>query len=227
MFQVRTQLDPLLNKHLEDSKFEMYYNLLISANNQTNLTRITDIDEVYYRHFYDSMILSKYIDLNGKCLLDVGAGAGFPSLPLKIVQPNLDVTIIDSLGKRIRFLNDLVDSLDLKQVQLIHGRAEEWNYKNHYDIVVSRAVARLSILIELTLPFVKPGGMFVAYKSIQYEEELHEALNGIQILGGKLDHVQSYQVSLQETHVLIFILKIKPTDTNYPRLFGKIKKQPL
>lgn len=227
MFQVRKQLDPLLNKHLEDPKFEMYYNLLIAANNQINLTRITELDEVYYRHFYDSIVLSKYIDLNHKNLLDVGAGAGFPSLPLKLIEPSLQVTIIDSLGKRIRFLEDLVDSLDLDQVHLVHGRAEEWDLKNHYDLVVSRAVARLNILIELTLPFVKPGGMLVAYKSMQYEEELQEAIHGIQILGGQLDHVQPYKVSTDETHVLIFIKKLRTTDETYPRLFGKIKKQPL
>ncbi len=227
MFQVRTQLDEQCNRHLEDKKFEMYYHLLVKTNETTNLTRITDIDEVYYRHFYDSIILTKYLDLKHKTILDVGAGAGFPSLPLKIVEPSLQVTIVDSLGKRISFLQDLVEALELTNVELIHGRAEELNTKNSYDFVVSRAVARFQILAELTLPFVKPGGYLVAYKSIQYEEELAEAKNGIAVLGGEIERVESYSVSNEETHVLIFIKKIKPTSPNYPRNFGRMKKQPL
>ncbi|MBN2877352.1 MAG: 16S rRNA (guanine(527)-N(7))-methyltransferase RsmG [Bacilli bacterium] len=227
MFQERIFLDPVCNKHLKHPKFEIYYQYLIEVNAITNLTRITDVDSVYYKHFYDSIILSKHINLENKTLLDVGAGAGFPSLPLKIVEDSLQVTIVDSLNKRIQFLQALVEKLKLDNVVLLHNRAEELDCLNQYDIVTSRAVARLNILIELTLPFVKVGGYFIAYKGSQYQEELDEALNGIKILGGELERIESYDVDKDETHVLIIIRKVHLTKSIYPRVFGQIKKNPL
>ncbi len=227
MFQKREDLDQHLNRLLENPKFNQYFELLMEANKITNLTRITDIDSVYYKHFYDSIVLSKYLDLKNKRLLDVGAGAGFPSIPLKIIESGLDVTIVDSLNKRILFLETLIDALSLKGVTLIHGRAEELSKKNKYDIVTSRAVAKLNILAEITIPFVKVGGYFVAFKSIHSQDELLEAKNAIEVLGGVLEAVEEYRINHDETRVLIIIKKIKDTKPIYPRIFGKIKNNPL
>jgi len=227
MFEKRTYLNTHLLELLEHEKFQQYYHILKEANQTTNLTRIIEENDVYYKHFYDSIVLHQWFDLKGKTLLDVGSGAGFPSLPLKIIEPSLQVVIVDSLQKRIRFLEDLTTQLGLDHVTLIHGRAEELPDINHYDYVTSRAVARLNILVELTLPFVKVGGYFIAYKSLQYKEELDEAMNGIKELGGSLEDVKEYPVSDQESHVLIIIKKVKNTKNQYPRIFGKIKKHPL
>ncbi|OQX93649.1 MAG: 16S rRNA (guanine(527)-N(7))-methyltransferase RsmG [Tenericutes bacterium 4572_104] len=227
MFKERDNLDNSLNKLLYNPKFNKYYKTLIEANKKTNLTRITDETEVYYKHFYDSIILSKWFDLSNKTLLDIGAGAGFPSIPLKIIEPSLSITIVDSLNKRIIFLKELIEQLNFKDIKLIHGRAEEYPYRNHFDLVTSRAVAKLNILIELTLPFVRVGGYFIAYKSIRYKEELEEATTGIKKLGGEIEAIKEYSISKDEMHVLILIKKINPTSSNYPRIYGKIKKNPL
>lgn len=227
MFEKRIYLDSNLNTLLENPKFNIYYEYLIKENQHTNLTRITEINDVYYKHFYDSIVLSKYVDLKDKTFLDVGAGAGFPSVPLKIIEDSLNLTIVDSLNKRIKFLFNLTKELDINCCNLIHGRAEELGKREHFDFVTSRAVARLNILLELTLPYVKIGGYFVAYKSIKYNEELSEAMNAIKTLGGVLEKVEEYKISKTEKRVLIFIKKIKKTNNLYPRLFGKIKKNPL
>ena len=227
MYQKRKELDQKLNENLNNPLFQVYYKELIKTNEHTNLTSITEESEVYYKHFYDSLILSKYLDLSRKTILDVGAGAGFPSLPLKIMFDDLKVTIVDSLNKRIRFLSKLSQKLGLDNVELIHSRAEELKRQNRYDIVTARAVAKLNILIELTLPFVKVGGYMIAYKSIHYQEELNAAMNGIELLGGLLERIEEYPISDDEKHVLIFIRKVKKTNLKYPRQFGIIKKQPL
>lgn len=227
MVDFRRDLDDRINNLLKNDKFKQYYEYLITENKHTNLTRIIDENDVYYKHFYDSIILCKYLDLSHKKFLDVGAGAGFPSVPLKIVDDSINLTIVDSLNKRIKFLANLSERLNLKDINLIHGRAEEIAKKHYFDIVTSRAVARLNILVELTLPFVKIGGYFIAYKSKNYHEELDQATNAIETLGGKIDRIESYHISNEETRVLIFIKKIKETKKGYPRQFGKIKKQPL
>jgi 16S rRNA (guanine527-N7)-methyltransferase len=227
VFIRRAYLDEKINDILTHDKFSQYFEFLITANKNVNLTRIVDEDSVYYKHFYDSLILLNYLDLSGRKFLDVGAGAGFPSIPLKIVDDSIDLTIVDSLNKRIKFLNELTQKLDIKGCKLIHGRAEEIANKQYYDIVTSRAVARLNILSEITIPFVKIGGYFIAYKSINYKEELEEAMSAIEELGGKLERVEEYSISETETRVLIFIRKIRQTKKVYPRLFGKIKKRPL
>lgn len=227
MFKPRDTLDSHLNLLLTNPKFLDYYETLIQANQSINLTRIIEQDDVYYKHFYDSIILTKYFDLDHKTLLDVGAGAGFPSIPLRIVNDHLEVTLVDSLNKRIAFLASLIDRLDLDHVILIHGRAEELTARNSYDFVTSRAVARLNTLIELTLPFVKVGGYFIAYKSSHYKAELNEALNGIKVLGGTVESIKQYSIGSDEKHVLIIIKKVKETPALYPRAFGKIKKNPL
>lgn len=227
MVDFRRDLDDSINVMLKNDKFNIYYEYLIAENKITNLTRIVDENEVYYKHFYDSIILSKFTDLNDKKFLDVGAGAGFPSIPLKIINDSINLTIVDSLNKRIKFLTRLVEKLDLNHIRLIHGRAEEIANKHYFDIVTSRAVAKLNILAEITIPFVKIGGYFIAYKSINYKEELDEALNCIDILGGEVERIEQYNISKDETRVLIFIKKVKETKKGYPRQFGKIKNQPL
>lgn len=227
MFRKREYLDENINKLLTDVKFQEYFKSLITANENVNLTRIVDEDEVYYKHFYDSLILTKYIDLKEKKLLDVGAGAGFPSIPLKIFDKSIELTIIDSLHKRIKFLETLTQTLELKGCHLIHGRAEDLEKNQCFDIVTSRAVAKLNILSELTIPFVKLGGYFIAFKSINYVEELNEAMSAIETLGGELERIEKYKISDSEARVLIFIKKIKLTKKIYPRPFGRIKKQPL
>ena len=227
MFNKREYLNENLNQLLDHPKLYTYFQELIEGNKITNLTRIIDIDAVYYKHFYDSIVLLNYLDVKNKKLLDVGAGAGFPSIPLKIIEDSLQVTIVDSLNKRIKFLSGLTQKLSLSDVTLIHGRAEELKKLNHYDIVTSRAVAKFNILVELTLPFVKVGGYFIAYKSVNYLDELETAKEGIDILGGIIEKVVDYDINIDEKRVLIFIKKIKKTDSKYPRIFGKIKNAPL
>lgn len=212
---------------LNNPKFSIYYEDLIAKNQVMNLTNITEKKEVYDKHFYDSIILSHMFHLKNKSLLDIGAGAGFPSLPLKIVEPNLMVTIIDGLNKRINFLQELTKKLAILDITLIHGRAEEMDKNILYDFVTARAVAKLNILVELALPFIKLNGYFIAYKSINYHEELEEAQTGIIKLGGKLNNIYIYDVNEEIKHALIVIKKVKVTPSIYPRSYGKIKKSPL
>lgn len=212
------------------NKFEEYYKFLVEYNEKVNLTAITEHDEVMIKHFYDSLILSRALYPGKIKLLDVGAGAGFPSVPNAIINDMLDVTIIDSLNKRIVFLEELIKKLGLKNVKPIHGRAEEYAIENRekFDVVTARAVARLNILIELCIPFVKVGGLFVAMKSKEGEEELNEALNGIGLLGGKvIDRMDFELPNGMGERELILIKKIKPTPNKYPRKFAQIKSKPL
>lgn len=227
MFKNRDYLDPSVNELLKNPKFQKYYEYLIAVNKFMNLTRIIEEEDVYYKHFYDSIILSKYIDLDNQTILDVGAGAGFPSIPLRIINETIKVTIVDSLNKRIKFLSDLTQKLQLSNCELIHGRAEELGKNQLFDIVTSRAVARLNILSELTIPYVKKGGYFIALKSINYQEELEEAMSAIEKLGGVLERIETYSISNSEERVLIFVKKIRDTKSVYPRHFSKIKNKPL
>lgn len=208
-------------------QFETYYDYLINQNEIMNLTAITDKEEVYLKHFFDSLWLTKVGSFDNAKLLDVGSGAGFPSLPLKIINPSIKVTIVDALQKRIDFLNRLSEKLSINDNKLIHGRIEEFIMKNYFDFVTARAVARLNILTELCLPFVKVGGKFIAMKSINYEEELHEANNAIEKLGGVIEEVIEYPLEEGLNHVLIVIKKVRNTTDFYPRSFSLIKKKPL
>jgi len=221
------KFDNFLWDYLKKDSYKTYYQFLIEKNKVMNLTNITEEKDVYEKHFYDSVILQKAIDIKNKSLLDVGSGAGFPSLPLKLYDDSLKVTIVDSLNKRILFLKELVEKLDLKNIELIHSRAEDLKVKEAYDIVAARAVARLNILLEMTLPFVKLNGYFVAFKSINYEDELNEAKNAIDKLGGRIEKIVVYEINKELSHVLIIIKKVKRTEKIYPRIFGKIKKNPL
>lgn len=214
--------------NLDDHQLELfkrYYEHLVEWNNKINLTAITEEKEVYIKHFFDSLCFSKIKMLNDESLLDVGSGAGFPSIPLLIAFPNLKITIIDAQQKRIHFLESLIAELGL-QAKLIHGRAEEFSFKNHFDIVTARAVSNMQILTELCLPFARVEGDFIALKGPKYKEELDQSMNAIKILGGTIDKVITYELN-QQSRSLIDIKKIQKTKSMYPRKYSQIKKNPL
>lgn len=211
---------------LSDPRYQMYYEYLVEQNKLLNLTTITERDDVYRKHFYDSMVITQFLDFENKKLLDIGAGAGFPSIPILLYKPSLNLTIVDGLRKRIDFLERLTDKLEIK-VDLIHGRAEELGIYEAYDIITARAVSKLNILLEMAMPLLKKNGYFVAYKSIHCEEELASAERAIKKLGGKLDSIIEYDVLDDLKHVYIIIKKVAKTPSIYPRHFSKIKKSPL
>lgn len=216
----------------QQQQFQTYYQMLVEWNEKMNLTSITEEHEVYLKHFYDSIATSFYTDLTKELTIcDVGAGAGFPSIPLKIIFPNLKVTIVDSLNKRIHFLNQLAEALELDNVSFVHDRAETYgkgDYRASYNIVTARAVARLSVLSELCLPLVKKGGHFIALKSSKGEEELEEARFGIGVLGGKVLDTISYELPEDAgERQMIIIDKRSQTPKKYPRKPGTPNKSPL
>ena len=216
----------------QQRQFQTYYQMLVEWNEKINLTSITEEHEVYLKHFYDSIAPSFYTDLTKELTIcDIGAGAGFPSIPLKIIYPNLKVTIVDSLNKRIKFLNQLAEALDLENVNFVHDRAETFGkgvYRESYDIVTARAVARLSVLSELCLPLVKKGGQFIALKSSKGEEELEEARFGLGILGGKVRETISYELPEEAgERQMILIDKRSQTHKKYPRKPVTPNKSPL
>ena len=223
-----------LNIELSDeasSRFDLYYKRLIAVNEVMNLTAITEEQEVYNKHFLDSLMIVKALDLNKEfTLCDVGSGAGFPSIPLSIVSNNAKVTIIDALNKRIKFLNDLILELGLKNVIALHERAEDFAKikREFFDVTTARAVARLNILSELCLPLTKVGGYFIAMKGQGGNEEIKEATKGIEILGGHVEKVISLELpDSAGARDIIIIKKIKETPKKYPRAFAKIKERPL
>lgn len=216
----------------QKEQFQTYYQLLVEWNEKMNLTSITEEHDVYLKHFYDSITPSFYYDFDGELsICDVGAGAGFPSIPLKIVFPELKVTIVDSLNKRIQFLNHLAAELGLQDVSFVHDRAESYGkgaYRESYDIVTARAVARLTVLSELCLPLVKKGGQFIALKSSKGEEELQEANFAINILGGNVKETFSFELPEDAgERQMIVIDKRRQTSKKYPRKPGTPKKSPL
>lgn len=230
----KTDINQLLNMDVSEKQmqqFELYYQYLIEYNKITNLTRITEKDEVYYKHFYDSLTLAKTIDLSKiNSLCDMGAGAGFPSIPIKILFPHLKVTIIDSLGKRITFLKKLIEILEITNIELVYDRIENHAHKSldSYDLVTARALGKLPLILELGLPMVKIGGIFVAFKSNHYEEELSQSKKAIDILGGKL--LKTFPISLPYDYgdrVHIIIEKVHKSTNKYPRPFSTIKKKSL
>jgi len=217
----------------QKKQFERYFELLVEWNEKINLTAITDKDEVYLKHFYDSIapILQGLISNENIKLLDIGAGAGFPSLPMKILYPQLDVTIIDSLNKRINFLQLLAQELDLNGVHFYHGRAEDLaqdkNFRAQYDFVTARAVARMQILSELTIPYLKVGGKLLALKASNAPEELLEAKNALNLLFSKVEDNLSYTLPNGDPRYITVVEKKKETPNKYPRKAGMPNKRPL
>lgn len=218
----------LSNKQIK--QFEDYYNLLVEWNSKINLTSILDENEVYEKHFLDSIKMVHVIDLFDQKICDIGAGAGFPSIPLKIIYPNLKITIVDSLNKRIKFLDKLVETLELDNVELVAARAEDYALNNHekFDIVSARAVARLNILVELCASLVKINGYFISFKGKQAMIEVEEAKKGIKTLGLIKDKFYEYEhINEQSKRWILSFKKINETPNKYPRMYGKIKSKPL
>ncbi len=223
--------DKILNIKNNES-FKLYYDFLVSENEKYNLTNITKEQEVYYKHFLDSYMLSDIIDLNGDgiSLCDVGSGAGFPSIPLKIMFPNLHITIIEPTLKRCNFLKELVKVIKLENVDIINDRAE--NIKNQkFDIVCARAVSNLPVLLELCLPLAKVNGYFIAMKGSNYMEELKSSSHALKELNSKIEDIKEYELINGEEnyglHSLIKIKKEKEIKSIYPRNYSQIKKKPL
>ena len=223
----------LTNEQIE--QFLQYYEMLVEKNKVMNLTGITEYEEVIQKHFLDSLSLIRVIpDIASQKLtvIDLGTGAGFPGIPLKIAFPELEITLMDSLNKRILFLQEVIDALGLKKVSAVHGRAEEMasnaTHRQQYDLCVSRAVSNLAVLTEYCLPFVKKGGLFVSYKSADSDAEIQEGKKAISILGGKLTSVDKFQLPDSDLRrALVCIKKVKDTPKKYPRKAGTPAKLPL
>ena len=215
------------------NQFEAYWDYLQDRNQVMNLTAITDRAEVMEKHFLDSLAPAAVADFDGKSLIDIGTGAGFPGLPLKIAVPNLRLTLLDSLHKRIHFLEALCRRLQIEDVNCIHGRAEEWvntpDCREGFDYAASRAVAEMNLLLELGLPYVKPGGAFFAMKTLRAEAEIRAAASAAHILGGEIETQYTYTLpgSPDAARQIVVVRKIAPTPIQYPRRFAKIQKQPL
>ena len=207
--------------------FERFGQLLLEKNQVMNLTAITEPEKVAELHFFDSLALLNAADFKGKRVIDVGCGAGFPGVPLKIAEPTIELTLLDSLGKRMDWLREILPELGL-DASVVTARAEEFvsTCRERFDLAVSRAVARLNVLCELCLPYVKVGGCFLAMKGQLADVELEEAKKAISILGGSVERVYAYDVE-NAVHRAVVIRKEKPTPAKYPRAFAKIKKAPL
>ena len=204
--------------------------LMLSKNEVMNLTRITEPDAVAQLHLLDSAALLRFADLRGKKAVDVGTGAGFPGMPLRILEPDSDLTLLDSLGKRVEWLREACDTLSLRRVECVHARAEEFaaEKREQFDFALSRAVANLQVLCELCLPLVCVGGRFLAMKSVDSDEEINAAKNAVKTLGGKIAAIEDYTIPTSSVvHRLVIIEKTAPTPKGYPRAFAKIKKSPL
>ena len=209
---------------------ERFGEMLVEKNKVMNLTAITEPADVATLHFLDSVAMLKEVDLSGKTIVDVGTGAGFPGMPLRIVCPTARITLLDSLNKRIDFLKEACGELGFTDVTCVHGRAEEFaaKHRESFDFATSRAVANFQLLAELCLPLIKVGGTFIAMKSVESDAELKSAEKAISILGGQVERTVDYQIPGTEVvHRLVFIKKIKETPKKYPRTFAKIKKNPL
>lgn len=217
----------------QKEQYERYFELLVEWNEKINLTAITEKDEVYLKHFYDSIapILQGLIENHPIRLLDIGAGAGFPSLPMKILFPELDVTIIDSLNKRINFLHLLAEELGLSGVHFYHGRAEDFAqdkaFRAQFDLVTARAVARMQVLSELTIPYLKVGGRLLALKASNAPEELEEAKNALNLLFSKVEDNLQYALPNGDPRYITVVEKKKETPNKYPRKAGMPNKRPL
>lgn len=226
----------LLDMNLSEEQlhnFYHFYELLIERNRVMNLTGITDYDEVNEKHFIDSLAIIKVIDLNRlNNVIDIGTGAGFPGIPLKIAFPQLEIVLLDSLKKRIDFLNEVISDLNLKNIIALHGRAEDYakipEFREKFDLCVSRAVANLSVLCEYCIPYVKIGGNFISYKSGNIDEEVKEAKTAIRVLGGSLNDVVKFNLPQSDIErSFVRISKIDMTKKKYPRKSGVPAKNPI
>lgn len=212
------------------NQLELYYELLVEWNNKINLTGITEHNEVYLKHFYDSLTICRDINLNEvNSLADIGTGAGFPGMVIKILFPNLKVDLIDSLGKRIVFLNEVANKLELQKINIINARAEEYAIKNRekYEVVTARAVAPLNILLEYCIPLVKNNGYFIPLKA-NCEEEINNIKNAINLLNCDIEKIDNFKLPKENSNRTIIKFKKKDTTPNkYPRRYSEIKKKPL
>ncbi len=219
--------------HQQKEQFEHYYEMLVERNKVMNLTGITDYDEVNLKHFTDSLTIVRVKGMEQiSTLIDIGTGAGFPGIPIKIVFPHIKILLLDSLNKRLKFLEDVIGELTLKEIETLHGRAEDYakkpEYREKFDLCVSRAVANLSTLSEYCLPFVKKGGSFVSYKSGDSEEEIRQAEHVVHMLGGKIEKIDQFRLPGTDIgRSLAVIEKIKNTPGKYPRKAGIPAKEPL
>lgn len=221
-----------INNH-QLKQFDVYFQMLVEWNEKINLTALTAKEDVYLKHFYDSITASFYYDFTKELhICDVGAGAGFPSIPLKICFPHLKITIIDSLNKRIGFLNNLAAELEIDDVYFFHGRAEDFGsdpqFREQFDVVMARAVARMSVLSELCLPFSKKNGTFIAMKGAQAREELTDAKKAIKVLGGEINMINTFTLPKEDSERSIIVIdkKIK-TPKKYPRKAGTPNRKPI
>jgi len=222
--------------NLSETQIQQFYTYLLmlkEANSKFNITAITNDEDIVIKHFLDSIMLSKYFDITKiSTLIDVGTGGGFPGIPLKILNPHLKVTLVDSLNKRIKFLDNVIDELNLTSMQAIHTRSEELaknkDFREKYDLATSRAVAYLNILSEYCIPFVKENGYFIPLKKGDVNDELEKSKKSIEILGGKIEKIEKYEIKeIEDTRSLVFIKKIMQTEKKYPRANKQIQKKPL
>lgn len=223
------KIDIELNEE-QIKQFITYYDMMVETNEVMNLTSITEPVDVIHKHYVDSLAIYQIYCMDNKIkLIDIGTGAGFPGIPLKIVFPNLEIVLLDSLNKRIKFLNNVIETLGLKTISCIHGRSEDIarmpEYREKFDLCVSRAVANLSSLSELCIPFVNVGGKFISYKAGNSEEEIERARGAVSKLGGKISRVSTFEIP--DTRVFVEIDKIRSTSKKYPRKAGTPVKEPL
>lgn len=218
-------------KEKQIDQFYTYMELLLEWNEKINLTAITEPEEIIQKHFIDSITISKYIEDNKK-MIDVGTGAGFPGIPLKIIREDIDILLLDSLNKRIHFLDEVIEKLKLSHIQTIHARVEEFgknkNYRESFDIATSRAVANMSTLSEYLIPLVKVGGICIGMKGADVEEEVQQSKKAISILGGEFEKIEKFTLPKSDIgRSIILITKVKNTPSKYPRKPGTPGKEPL
>lgn len=228
-------LDEIFSKysiHIDKNQkkqFDLYFDALIETNKNLNLTAITDEEDVLIKHFLDSALPRKLIPKNAT-VVDVGSGAGFPALPLKIVRPDLDITMVDSLNKRVDFLEHAISLLNLQRIKAIHSRAEDFakNHRESFDVAVARAVAPLNTLVEYLLPLIKVGGCAVIYKSAKLEEEIKESEKAIKVLGGEIKSIKNYHIEEGDLQrKVLVVIKVSATPSKYPRSQNKPKLNPI
>ncbi len=233
LLNVACEKEGLILDQNKYNQFIRYKELIQEWNQKVNLTAITEDEDIIKKHFIDSIKVFKFREIiEAKYIIDIGTGGGFPGIPMKIINPRSELVLLDSLNKRINFLNEVINELDLKNIKTIHGRAEDFAqdeiYRENFDIAVSRAVANLTVLIEFCLPYVKVGGYFVALKGPAIDEEIKEAEGAIKLLGGNIEEIIEVEIEDSDLkHNLLVIKKIKSTPKKYPRKAGMITKNPL